>query len=673
MASICLKNIGKWVSDGKKKRWLFRHVSFSLPSKGFFAISGPSGCGKSTFLSLLSGLSKPSEGKILVGKRSLKNFSAKDLSLYRQKAIGLVFQHYNLIDDLSVLDNVMLPGSFSGKTKALSAKKAKNLLSSVGLMGKEKQLAGSCSGGEKQRIAICRSLMNDPFVLLCDEPTGALDEDSSENVMGLLKRISSKRLVIIVSHNQKLLERYVDYQWRIGEKCPCFGSDESTFKFAWLGKKNNAEWQKPFLKKNLKKHLLKNLICVFTASLGLVSGLLSFGYFKGNEAAIAKQARRAADYRTIRLQAESKVSVASSPLSLIETRRPSLEECLDLLDGVDADLRLDFSYFLPEASVFTYRGENKDPVLLYPVFSFEDPLLWEGKESLVDSTDFCLVNEAFAKRYEEIALGDSIDVPFSYEVEDSSGKKQAFYGDFEFEIMKVIQDFPFMSTPKIYYSFTAFENYFKEVILANDVSVFDCVNGAKDNASYSAFARFAFCKTFEDADRLLDLHSSKEEGVVASNNVRSAVESFNLLSKGTSWSLLAFTAISLLSVAVVTGMSNFSSFLDERKERAILASLGAFKGEVNSISYLESFFCALASASFSLLVCPLASYGGNLFFQTKFGLENLIDIPLSSFLGIPLLVPMIVFVFAIFFNLLCCSIPLAKANATDLSEELRDE
>ncbi len=673
MSLIQLKNIGKWVPDGKKKRWLFRHVNLVLPSKGFFAVSGPSGCGKSTFLSLLSGLSKPSEGKIKLGKNELTDFSSSQLSIYRQKVVGLVFQHYNLIDYLSALENITLPGFFSGAEPTSLNKKAKELLLDVGLKDKEKQLAGSCSGGEKQRIAICRALINNPYVLLCDEPTGALDEASSENVMQILKKVSEKRLVVIVSHNQKLLDCYVDCQWRIGAPCPSFSEDKKSWSPAVQKRKSRKNWQMSFLKKNLKKHLGKNLVCIATASLGLVSGLLSFGYFKGNEAAIAKQARSAIDYRTFRLQEETKASVASSPLSIIETRRPTENECFDLLNDIQAEVCLDFSYFIPEASVFSFEGENQDPVSLYPVFSFDDPLIWGEEESIGDSTGICLVNKAFATRYSDIGLWDKIRVPYSCEVEDSEGKRVAFYGDFDFEIVKIVEDFPFMSSPKIYYSYSAFQEYFKETSLPNNSTVYDFVRDSKDNSFYSAFSRYAFCKTFEDADRLAEMNASTKEGVVASNNVRTAVESFSMLSKGTSWSLLAFTIISLASVAVVMGMSNYSSFLEERKERAILASLGAFRREVDWISYIEALLSGLFSGFLSLLLCPLAAYGGNLLFQTKFGLDNLIDIPLIKYLGIPFLIPLIVLAFAALFNLLCCFFPLTKANHCDLNEELRDE
>ncbi len=673
MSLIQLKNIGKWVPDGKKKRWLFRHVNLVLPSKGFFAVSGPSGCGKSTFLSLLSGLSKPSEGKIKIGKDELTAFSSSQLSAYRQKVVGLVFQHYNLIDYLPALENIALPGSFSGAEPTGLNKRAKELLLEVGLKDKEKQLAGSCSGGEKQRIAICRALINDPYVLLCDEPTGALDEASSEKVMQILKRVSEKRLVIIVSHNHKLLDCYVDYQWRIGTPCPSFPKDEKSWSVASQKGKSRKNWQISFLKKNLKKHLGKNLICVATASLGLVSGLLSFGYFKGNEAAITKQARNAIDYRTFRLQEETKASVASSPLSIIETRRPTENECIDLLNDIRAEICLDFSYFIPEASVFSFEGENQDPVSLRPVFSFDDPLLWNEAESIGDSIGICLVNKAFATRYSYIGLWDEIRVPYSCEVEGSEGKMEAFYGEFNFEIAKIVEDFPFMSSPKIYYSYFAFQEHFKEIMLPNGSTVYDFVENSKDNSSYSAFSRYAFCQTYEDADKLAVATVSTNEGVIASNNVRTAVESFSMLSKGTSWSLLAFTIISLASVAVVMGMSNYSSFLEERKERAILSSLGAFRREVDRISYLEALLSGLLSGFLSLLLCPLAAYGGNLLFQTKFGLDNLIDIPLAKYLGIPFLVPLIVLAFASFFNLLCCFFPLAKANRCDLSEELRDE
>jgi putative ABC transport system permease protein len=672
LSLVELKNVGKWVKDGKRKRWLFRHVNLTLPSNGFFAICGPSGCGKSTFLSLLSGLGKPSEGRIKIANTNLAHLKKKDEAWYRQKVVSLVFQHYNLIDGMSSLSNAALPGYFAGEEKK-SLAKGKALLKEVGLLDKAKQNASLCSGGEKQRIAICRALINDPLILLCDEPTGALDEKSSKTVMALLKKISSERLVIIVSHNQKLLDEYADAQWSFGSPCPRIESGKSVKPLQRSRGKGNSSWKKFFLKRHLKKHFRKNLICGLTSSLGLLSGLLSFGYFRGNEKAVAKQTALALDYRTLELTCERKIEVESSPLNLIETTRPSVEECLDLLDGIKAEIHPDFSYFFPKASPFVFNGFNMDSVSFAPLLSFEEQDTAERLGYINDELGMAVVNEAFEASYPEIGVGQKIYVPYSFDLTNDDGKKETICGDFEFEIVCVAADFPFMSSPKVYYSQKALEWYFRGIMVDDNTSVYEYVEGAKDNSVYSSYARLAFCKTTSDADALYSLCEQNKEGVKASSSVRSCIASFTLLSNGTSWALLAFTLISLLSLAVVMMMSNYSSFLEERKERAVLSSLGAYWSDVDSVSYAESLLCGLLSGLLAICLSPFLSYLGNALFKSKFGLDGLIDIPLFRCWGVPLSLPLLVLGASCLFNLLCCLLPLRKANTSPLWEELHDE
>ena len=207
MGFLVLQNVGKCFKDGSTKKWVFRHLNFSFPEKGMVGILGKSGCGKSTLLSLLSGLSLPSEGKIFYLGKNLASFQEKDWLEFRRKEVGLIFQHYNLIPGLSVYQNVVLPSLIKGPMKG--SQEAESLLRKVGLLDKKNRCVDVLSGGEKQRTAICRALINSPRILLCDEPTGALDKENSLSVAKLLKSIAQTRLVILVTHDEKLFKPFL--------------------------------------------------------------------------------------------------------------------------------------------------------------------------------------------------------------------------------------------------------------------------------------------------------------------------------------------------------------------------------------------------------------------------------------------------------------------------------
>lgn len=170
---------------------------------------GKSGSGKSTLLNIIVLLDKPTEGTIYFGNEDISNWKDKRIKQYRNKEIGIIFQHYNLIENESVIFNIMLPSLISGEKENECKKKAEELLKSISFK-KElyEQKVSNLSGGEKERVAILRALMNDPKLILADEPTGALDSRNSLIFMEMVKKISEEKLVIMVSHNMKLVRRY---------------------------------------------------------------------------------------------------------------------------------------------------------------------------------------------------------------------------------------------------------------------------------------------------------------------------------------------------------------------------------------------------------------------------------------------------------------------------------
>lgn len=199
---ISLNGVSKIFNEGKSTEFsAISDINFSVKEGETFFLKGISGSGKSTLLALIAGLYKPTSGTIFVDKTDITKLSIKFASKFRRKNLGIIFQNFNLIPTLNVLDNVLLP---TLPDKSGSIKKAKELLDKFHLIDKEKVLVKSLSGGEQQRVAIIRALINDPKIILADEPTANLDAKLSQNLLEYFKDMSDKT-IIISTHDPFLL------------------------------------------------------------------------------------------------------------------------------------------------------------------------------------------------------------------------------------------------------------------------------------------------------------------------------------------------------------------------------------------------------------------------------------------------------------------------------------
>jgi len=203
-----LSNIKKTYLSGDNEVQALKGISVEFRKNEFVAILGHSGCGKTTMLNIIGGLDRYTSGDLSIKGKSTKEFKDKDWDLYRNHSVGFVFQSYNLISHQSVLANVELALTLSGISKEERRKRAKEVLKKVGLGDQINKKPNQLSGGQMQRVAIARALINDPEILLADEPTGALDSSTSVQIMDLLQEIAEDRLVIMVTHNPELAEQY---------------------------------------------------------------------------------------------------------------------------------------------------------------------------------------------------------------------------------------------------------------------------------------------------------------------------------------------------------------------------------------------------------------------------------------------------------------------------------
>lgn len=224
-----IKNICKQYKTGNLIQKALDGVSLNLRDNEFVAILGPSGSGKTTLLNIIGGLDRYDSGDLIINGISTKKYKDRDWDSYRNHTIGFVFQSYNLIPHQTVLSNVELALTISGVSKAERRKRAKRALEQVGLGDQGHKKPNQMSGGQMQRVAIARALVNDPDILLADEPTGALDSETSIQVMNLLKEVAKDRLVVMVTHNPELA---YEYATRIVElKDGVIRSDSNPFNF----------------------------------------------------------------------------------------------------------------------------------------------------------------------------------------------------------------------------------------------------------------------------------------------------------------------------------------------------------------------------------------------------------------------------------------------------------
>ena len=205
-----IKNIRKEYRTGGLVQKALDGVSLNFRDSEFAAILGPSGSGKTTLLNVLGGLDRYDSGDLIINGTSTKKYTDRDWDSYRNHTIGFVFQSYNLIPHQTILSNVELALTISGIGKEERRKKAAEALAKVGLGDQLHKKPGQLSGGQMQRVAIARALVNDPDILLADEPTGALDSVTSVQIMDILKEVSEDHLVIMVTHNPELAREYAD-------------------------------------------------------------------------------------------------------------------------------------------------------------------------------------------------------------------------------------------------------------------------------------------------------------------------------------------------------------------------------------------------------------------------------------------------------------------------------
>lgn len=377
-----IKNISKKYVTGDLVQTALNDVSFNLRDNEFVAVLGQSGSGKTTLLNVIGGLDRYDSGDLVINDVSTKKYNDRDWDSYRNHTIGFVFQSYNLIPHQSVLSNVELALTISGISKSERRKKAKEALEKVGLGDQLHKKPNQMSGGQMQRVAIARALVNDPEILLADEPTGALDSETSVQVMDLLKEVAKDRLVVLVTHNNELADAYANRiiklsDGKIIDDTNPFSIDKE--KLPPAAHKNMGKTTMSFPTalslsfNNLRTKMGRTLLTAFAGSIGIIGIALILSLSTGVNQYVEDIQKSTMlsypitiDAQTIDLSSmiaagrEATSGEADHELDGVYSNSLDIEMASTMFTSVTENNLTDFKKYLdnPDSEIHDYLGEN---------------------------------------------------------------------------------------------------------------------------------------------------------------------------------------------------------------------------------------------------------------------------------------------------------------------------
>ena len=696
MYKIKLQNVSrKYIAGKNKEFYAVRNVSLIFDDTGITAISGKSGSGKSTIINMIGGIDSPTEGQIYIDGADITRISKSKWCKFYKNKIAILFQSYNLLSNETVLFNVTVSLMINGMKKALAENRAKMLLDYVGL--KEdlfKKKASLLSGGEQQRVALARTLANEPDIILCDEPTGALDSKNSFKVMDILKEYSKNHLVILVSHNPQLVNKYSDRIITIADgriKSDKNIKKNQDVKRVYKKKPSkSSNWIDTLSFSNYKKRFKRNMFSIFAISVSLISAFLTTGFINGKDDAINKASIKQFDFGSGTICEEEEISHGAL-LSLTRTIRPDFEKLINNKKiRQNFNIVPNFDAILPVVPTIAYDGMTIDGVYYYPVYSFIDSsidknLLIKGKMPVSDNLIDVVVNDScyqlLCSSLNKDALNEYLDVSYyiehSYVDIDETIVNDHFSFNKKIRIIGVIKELNYLQNPKIYYSYLALEEYLSSYILPNlstyfnkDITWYSRVFDSENFDSISSYSYRLFLKDHKNSRLLfneLDF-GDKLSYTSPSLLIRTSLLGFMQVAE---YGLLMFLIITIIGSVLIIGIMSFASYSEDHKTSAILSCLGASESEICSIYLNESIFNGFVS----IVVSFLAAYGLSILINrliSKFiDLQNLILIPFASFLGIPFLFPLLSLIIGLLVCILVTSTPIMFSKRVSLKEELQ--
>ena len=699
MALIELNSVSKCYKVNKtENKYVLKDVTLSFPETGLVSILGKSGSGKSTLLNLIGKLDDPSNGVVYFNGDNIAKYKEKKLTLFRKNIVSYIFQHYHLLENQTALYNVMLPCLLKGDSFSLAKRKALSLIDDFSI--DEVILNKKCSllsGGEKERIAIMRAFINEPQVLLADEPTGALDKDNALLVMESLRKASEHSLVIVVTHNEQLARQYSDRIIHMKDGKVIYdekvrlisGRNDNKVKRSLGG---NPNWYNKIIASNFIKRFKRNIFSLFALMVGIVASMIIFGFSNGAHHSISVSTEKQFDYGVASISKENKIKSDESPITLIQTLRSSEEEIQELKYEYDF-LHYCLSYdYLVSPALETFINEDEIQGLTYtPVYSFIDSsidksLLIKGKIPSFNTLNQVVINQTAYDYLKKETKSDPLHLylhlkdnkTVTYYTDDLEKPYITDYFTYDrlVEIVGVVKELTFLNTPKIYYPYVALDKYLNETFLNNlseyqgQISWKERIMFAQDNEFITSYSHKVFLKNSGDVYKLKEMKEKLDDKYSLNSNALTIEETLFQLVDAASVGMEVFLVISLVGTMMIIGIISFASYNEDIKESAVLLSLGAKRDDVAALYLFENFLLGIISLVLSFIITTFIEKPLNSLIEHFTTLIDIVDIPFKSFMGKPFLFPLIIIVSALFICLIATYLPIMFSKKISLKEVL---
>ena len=709
-----LKNIYKSYRYGKNKKIILDNINIDFKNNEMVFILGLSGSGKSTLLNIIAGNLKSDSGEIYLDNECITKYNDKYMNYYRNSMIGYIYQDYNLIDYLSVIDNILL-----GYTDGMSKVEIDGLLKQLDIYDKKYTRVSKLSGGEKQRVAIARSLVNNPDIILADEPTGALDSENSIKIMDILKKISKNKLVIIVSHDNNLANTYADRIINIkdGKILHEIINDESEFRP--IRKKKIKK--KNILKLAIKSILLKkkrNVMTSLSISLGLLSMMIVFSLSNNFNKEInileedivsvfpisIKNMVYDIDNNNIHNTDKKKIYIKNN--SDIRHINKITNKYLEYINSLDINKDIVYNYDISMPFISdkyqiidnnimknipsnNYINNNYDILYGRNISNKNEILLVVDKDNYVDSQILNYFNIDSNILYSEI-IGRKIKVIDNdlYYLEDNGYfyinndyKDMYINSKIELEIVGVIKEKEeTFNTSMFYYDKEIVNDILKinknskivnsqlerlDNVIPLDIDRLDLLN----YLGYESIPNQIdiYIDNINDKEILLeklDNYNKNKEKIIyedmSSNTIDIVKDFINIITVILSIFSIISMIISLLMISILTSIR----VLERKKEIGILRGVGASKKDIRRLFNLENIILGCISSLISLIFLYLLIDPINIIINNLIGLSNMLIIDYNIIL--------LVFIINIIIIRLAGSIPARRASKLEITKCIYD-
>ena len=627
---LILKGISKKYNGSKKE--VLKNINLVFDSKGLVTILGSSGCGKSTLLNIIGLIDKPTSGSIYFNGKDITYIRGRELDYYHHHHIGFIYQNYNLINSLNVENNInLLQNNELDVLKILSIEKYK------------KVIVKKLSGGEQQRVSIGRAIVNNPSILLCDEPTGALDSKTGDSIMKVLKRISKKKLVIMVTHDEKLANIYSDRIIRlkdgeiIDDTCVLSIKNETPTYYKGKFKIKFSKILKIVLN-NIKIKYKRNILMILAFSIGLLALSCVLGISNGF---------------TRSLDNAEKNSLSEYPIYISETSTDALEE----LDEIFESNKRSEDYIYSIKTINKNIIDNKLFNLIdtidakYKVYNF----ITKDNKIITNVSNNYLDNVKLLKGKKKIKDNEALIMLDYNNTIDANQLRMFNLNKDKYSLAELLNKKIKINNQK--YKIVGIIKNTEDSVMSDNSGI---IINKQIGIPYSISI---YPKDYSNKEKIISILKNKTD--VKFTDYANSIKSLSkTIMNGISTILITFSLISLIVSTIMISIVTMISIMERTKEIGIYKSLGASNKYIKEIFILENILISLVSATLSIIIEFAISMPINKLIYELTDLSNVMVLSNNNIL--------IIYILSIIFSLIGSIIPLNRINKVNIADTLKN-